>query len=302
MITQNLSIIGTSSIINQHIESAKKNKFNIINICTTSKKFKNIKNISTFHKIKNIFFDWNTLLNEVKDKKNHSILIAPRIDDTYKILSQFCKKTKMKIFVEKPISINSSEIKKLIKFKNRIFIGYNRNFYENISYLKKKKLTGCLVSAHSAESKLSDIKSNTCHLISILIDLFGDLKIKNKIKNKDYYVCCLYNSHVNILFTIYLNSSKNFEIEILKNKKTFLLKPIERLQVFENFKISKIKNENFYNPKKIYEINEYNFTQNKPGFDNQWLAFKKLVNQNKPFFNNVLFGYKVINLLEKILK
>ena len=111
MSKQNLSIIGSSSIINQHIESAKKNGFKVINICTTNKKSKNIKRISTIHRIKNKFYNWNTLLDEIKNKKNHSILIAPRINDTYKILHEFCKKTKMNIFVEKPISTNSSQIK-----------------------------------------------------------------------------------------------------------------------------------------------------------------------------------------------
>ena len=139
-------------------------------------------------------------------------------------------------------------------------------------------------------------------MISIIIYSYGDLKIKNKIKGKNYYLCCLYNSKVNIIFTIYLNSSKNFEIEIIKNKKTFLIKPIEKLQVYENFKIDNLNGENFYNPKKIYEINEYKFTKNKPGFDGQWYAFKKLVDENKIFLNNISFGYKVIKLLENILK
>ena len=234
--------------------------------------------------------------------KNHSILIAPRIKDTSKILEQFCIKSKLKIFVEKPISNKSLEIKRLLKFKKRIFIGYNRIFYKNILYLKKKNINKSLVSVHSAESKFTQIKSNTCHLISIIIYLYGDLKIKNKIKGKNYYLCCLYNSKVNIIFTIYLNSSKNFEIEIIKNKKTFLIKPIEKLQVYENFKIDNLNGENFYNPKKIYEINEYKFTKNKPGFDGQWYAFKKLVDENKIFLNNISFGYKVIKLLENILK
>lgn len=302
MYKRNLSIIGTSSIVNQHIDSAKKNGFIIQNICTTNKKSKNINKISSLYNIKNVFYDWQILLDEIKDKQNHSLLIAPRIKDTHKILLEFCKKTKIKIFVEKPISLSSSKIIKLKKYESRIFIGYNRNYYHGIKYLKKKKLKECLVSVHSAESNILDLKSNSCHLIAILIDLFGSLKIKNRIKKKSYINCCLYNHNVNIIFTIYLKSSKNFEIEILKNKQTFLLKPIEKLRVYEDFKINKINNENFYNPKKIFEIDEYKLSKNKPGFDNQWQVFKQLVTNNNKFFNNITFGYKVINLIEKILK
>ena len=302
MLKKKLSIIGTSSIVRQHIDSAKKNGFIIENICTTNKKSKNVNKISLLHNIENIFYDWRSLLNEIKDKQNHSLLIASRLKDTHKILLEFCKKTKMKIFVEKPISLSSSKIIKLKKYESRVFIGYNRNYYSGVKYLKKKKLKECLVSVHSAESNISDIKSNSCHLIAILIDIFGSLQIKNKIRNKNYIICCLYNRNVNITFTVYLNSSKNFEIEILKNKKTFLLKPIEKLRVYEGFKINKINNENFYNPRKIFEIDEYKLSKNKPGFDDQWHSFKKLITNNNKFFNNITFGYKVMNLIERILK
>jgi hypothetical protein len=57
MVKQYLSIIGSSSIINQHIVSAKRNGFEIINICTTSKRSKNINKIASTHKIKNIFYN-----------------------------------------------------------------------------------------------------------------------------------------------------------------------------------------------------------------------------------------------------
>lgn len=297
-----LSIIGSSSIINQHIDSAKKNGFIIQNICTTNKKSKNIKKISLSHSIDNTFYNWKSMLKKIKNEKNHSVLIAPRINDTYKILLEFCNRTKMKIFVEKPIALSSFKFIKLKKYESRIFIGYNRNFYHGIKYLKKQKLKDCLVSVHSAESNIFDIKSNSCHLIAILIDVFGSLQIKNKIKNKNYIICCLYNHSVNITFTVYLNSSKNFEIEILKNKKTFLLKPIEKLRVYEGFKINTINNENFYNPKKIFEIDEYKLSKNKPGFDDQWQSFKELITNNNKFFNNITFGYKVMNLIERILK
>ena len=44
--------------------------------------------------------------------KNHFFLIAPRVDDTYKILSYILKHSKSKILVEKPISYKSIIIKK----------------------------------------------------------------------------------------------------------------------------------------------------------------------------------------------
>ena len=48
-----------------------------------------------------------------------------------------CCRTGKKKFIEKQVFENPKEFKKFIKYKNQIFVGYNRIFYKNINYLKK---------------------------------------------------------------------------------------------------------------------------------------------------------------------
>ena len=46
--------------------------------------------------------------------------------------------TKKKFLIEKPVFKNHREFKKFYKYKNDIFIGYNRLYYKIIKNLKEK--------------------------------------------------------------------------------------------------------------------------------------------------------------------
>ena len=58
-------------------------------------------------------------------------------DDNKKVLLACCK-TGKKIFIEKPVFLEKKQFKKFIKYKKQIFVGYNRIFYKNVEFLKKK--------------------------------------------------------------------------------------------------------------------------------------------------------------------
>ena len=130
-----LGIIGTSRITEDHIKVIKKLGHDILFISSTRKKSKRLKILSKKHKIKK-FFDWKKSIKFAEEFNDCNFLITSRIKDNFKILKECIKKNRF-IFVEKPVFLKSKDFKSFQK-NNKIFVGYNRIFYNNIKKLKKK--------------------------------------------------------------------------------------------------------------------------------------------------------------------
>ena len=86
--------------------------------------------------------------------------------------------------------------------------------------------------------------------------------------------------------------------DILDNNKRYLLKPLEKLSVYEkiNFKYLKGNKKMLIPievPKKV--INEYKNKSFKAGFVAQMKSFKKLMNGKQSIQNDLKFGINVIN-------
>lgn len=299
-----LSIIGSSKIIEDHIKAAKKNKFQIYSIYSTNKKSKKVLYLKKKYKINKIYKNLNLLIKDTKYQKKLSFLIAPRIKDTYKILRKLINKNNY-FFLEKPVTTKIYEFNKLLKFKEKIFIGYNRIFYENIKYLKKNLRNPHNIIVKCPEINTKSILTNSVHVLSILFFLFGNLKILKKTKGKNYINVVLNNEYkINIHLFFNFNSAENFSIEIYENKIKYELKPLEKLIKYNFLKISYInKNKK---PYKIYKpifskyINEFNQDNYKPGFYNQWKLFYEFVSGNKEILNNINFAKKIMVLAKKI--
>ena len=71
----NIVIIGTSKIIDSHIEVLKKLNFNILAICTTNFNSKNLYKLSKKYKIKRAFKNIKSLFNFLKDQKDFCFLL-----------------------------------------------------------------------------------------------------------------------------------------------------------------------------------------------------------------------------------
>ena len=145
---------------------------------------------------------------------------------------------------------------------------------------------------------IKNISLNSCHIISILKYLFGDLKIQNISKNRKYINTKLRskNSDINIFFNF--NASENFEVKIFNNEKIFKLNPIEKLSIFKDFKIINSNGMRKYIPKIIYREEELNKGY-KQGFVKQYQAFKLFINKNKNSFD-INFAEEVIKICNKI--
>ena len=299
----NIIIIGSSQIINSHIISLSK-YFKIKGIYTTNKNSKNIYKIAKKYKIKEIYFNLEKCLS-LNNNVNTHFLVAPRIKDTVKISLNVLKKTKGKILIEKPISTQINDIKKLKTYSTRIFVGYNRLFYSNVNYLKEiftkqNKKMFCYCSL--PEKSKTNVITNTCHTVSILFFLFGDLRIVFTKKTNEYLFSYIKSKKCEIFIKIYFNAFENFKIDINTQKMFYKFNTIEKLEIYNGLKVKKSNQYKTYSPIKIKTIDEFKKNNFKPGFLNQSKEFYNFVKIKRyKYINNVSLSLKIINICRKLL-
>ena len=299
----NLSIYGTSEIINHHIKAARANTFKIISICTSNKKSRNIDKLCKKFKIKETYYNYKTFAKNAY-LKNSSVLIAGRIKDNKKVLKE-CLKYNLRIIIEKPIFINKDDFNLFRKFNKNIFVAYNRIYYESVNKLKTlyKNEKPQSIIINCPETNLKNILLNSCHLISIIYYIFGKIRLQYKIKNKKSIVC-IFKSHKNIpiIFNLNLGSPDNFAIEINFKKIRARLCPIETLKIYRKLKKKKYKGNNLYIPEYSKIIDEYKISNFKPGFKKQYLNFKNFLNHKKNINNDLLDAKEIISICKKIIE
>ena len=230
-----LVIIGTSKIVEEHIKCLIELKFQILAICSTRKKSKNLYLLSKKYKIKNSFDSFKSCEKFLKiNKDDFAFFLAPRIKDTEKILLK-CLNYKKKIFIEKPLTNNLNFIHKIKRYEHLIFVGYNRIFYQNVILLKKRlnKKKNLFIEVSCPENNKKKIQTNSCHIISILIFWFNKIKIIDIKRNFRYIlVIAKIRSKGLISIRFNFNSSENFCIKVIENRQIYVLKPIEILNIF----------------------------------------------------------------------
>lgn len=297
-----LSVFGTSEIIYHHLNAAKKNSFEIFSICTSNKNSKNINKLAKKFKIQKIFYDWRLFVeNSYQNKCN--VLIAGRIKDNKKVL-KYCLKHNLKILIEKPIFVKNVEFNQFLKFRDKIFVGYNRIYYQNTSEIKKiiSKELPQNIMIKCPEINKKNIALNTCHIISIIIYLFGKINLIKKIKNKNS-IFCIFKTLQNIPIYIDINfgAPDNFSICFNFKKKKVDLKPIEKLFVYNKLLKKKYRNMNIYYPNILKTINEYKLSKQKPGFNLQYYNFSKFVKNKKSQFVSINDAQTIISTCNKII-
>ncbi len=297
-----ISIIGTSKITESHLRSILKNKIKIISISSTRENSKRLKVLSKKFKIKNTFSKWTENIKFAK-KNNSNFLICGRIEDNFKVLKKCCE-TGNDILIEKPVFLNPKNFNFFLKHRKQIFVGYNRIFYNNINFLKKKlknkyKLS-CIVKC--PESSYKSILTNSCHIISILLYLFGKIKLIKKIKLKNN-ITCLFQSFKKDIITINfsMKNTDNFSIEIFDKNTRYQLAPIEKLSIFKKLETKNIFYNKVYTPKLLHQYDEIKTSKLfKPGFNKQIRAFKSFKTK-KNIFNDILFAKEVMIICNKII-
>ena len=294
--------IGSSKIVEEHIKVALELKFKLFSLNSTRLNSKNELFINKKYKFEKKFNNLKSAVDYYANKKNIVFLIASRIEDTENIL-KYCSKFKNKIFVEKPITYKN----KIITFNKNIFVGYNRLFFNSLKKINKTYINKFYCNVVISYTIFDEVKMNISHLLSILLYLFGDLKILRKIKKGNNINIILQDKKKNLIFFNILNTSTDsYSINIISKKINYVFKPLEILNIYNSIK------RNYFsgNKKKLYvtqllikKFNEFESNNFKPGFLNQMINFKNFCyKKNKKIFNNINFANKVINLSHKILK
>ena len=293
--------IGSSKIVEEHIKVALELKFKLFSLNSTRLNSKNEFFINKKYKFEKKFNNWKSAVDYSANKKNIVFFIASRIEDTENIL-KYCSKFKNKIFVEKPITYKN----KIITFNKNIFVGYNRLFFNSLKKINKNYINKFYCNVVISYTIFDEVKMNISHLLSILLYLFGDLKILRKIKNGNNINIILRDKKKNLIFFNILNTSTDsYSINIISKKINYVFKPLEILNIYNSIK------RNYFsgNKKKLYvtqllikKFNEFESNNFKPGFLNQMINFKNFCyKKNKKIFN-INFANKVINLSHKMLK
>lgn len=302
-------IIGSSNIVKFHIESLTFNKVKILALASTKLNSNNSRNLCNKYNISR-YESWSEMINS--DIKFNSILIVSKIELTSQIIKQ-CLKTKKMLFVEKPISYNSKDIKNFINYKN-IFVLYNRRFYKTVNEIKRfiSSKNNLYIDIKIPEKNTFKFIKNGSHIIDILNFTLNNklrfFKIINRTINNNFIDIFLgdkKNNFIHIL--IYFNAPQNYSLEFHYKHVILQLKPIEKLNIYKEMKIisetekNKIKS---YIPDVSATFTDYNNLNFKPGFNDQAKAIKKLINSNvkskklctiKEAFDNIKFIEKLLN-------
>ena len=307
-------LVGTSPIVEYHVKALKKANFEIIAVASSNTNSASHKIFAKKNIIKKSYSNWKEMMNK---EKYDGIVIATRTESTIEIL-EYAIKQNIPILVEKPISFNSKDIKKIIsKSHKMIMVGYNRRFYKTINSVKNlisEEENPILASMITPElSNMKDFFNNTSHSLDILRYIFGEIKltyVKKLIINnvqKGFVATFSDNKKDIIQFIANWDASDNFSLSVFQNTKKIQLKPYEELSIYNGIDIIQPTDINpirQYVPKLVEKINlEPVDKYIKPGFYQQSCTFLELIkNKNKSNVSATLIdAYKNIEMCEKLV-
>ena len=314
----NVGIVGSGVIAEEYIKVIKNFNHNILKVVTKTKSKKNF----LFQKKYKIKYHFTNFEDAIEHKSKIDFWIICSSWESLLKNFKIALKYNIIFLIEKSLIISSNELHKLIKKYNnkklnKISIGYNRNYYDYIPNLineiKKDKLVSVIANFPDSYKRIIkkrgiNIKKNLIKYISShwICLIYKILKLSNyqiNLKNYKIYTNKKYNlmagksaifeiSNKNLKVPITMNlipnNPSNLEIIFITNKKKYVLSPAETLQIFNDLKIIKGKNnQNIYTTKKdIFNVNR----SFKPGL-------KELY---KDFVNGCFYNKKKSNLRTSI--
>jgi len=307
-------LIGTSPIMRFHVNALRKSGLNPIAVASSNKNSSSQRKFSSENNIEKSYSNWE---NMIQEEKYDGIVIAVRIESTMEIL-EYAIKQNIPILVEKPVSVNSKDINKIIKKSHEmIMVGYNRRFYKTVNVLKDFVLeddTSVIASMIAPESSsLMNFSSNTSHGIDILRYIFGEIRleyVKRLVVNdmQKGLVATFSNDRKDVIqFIGNWDTSDNFGISVYRDKKRCELKPYEILNIYNGMDIIEPTGMNSirkYIPKLVDKINlESVDEQFKPGFYQQCNAFSELIRNKKKEASvaSLIDALKNIEICEKLI-
>jgi len=307
-------LIGTSPIVKFHVTALRESCLEPIAVASSNKHSSSQEKFASENNIKKNYSNWKKMIDE---EKYDGILIASKVESTVEILEYAIKKN-IPILVEKPVSFNSHDIKKIIRNShNMIMVGYNRRFYKTVNTVKNlitndgKSVIASMVAPES--TNIRNFFANTTHSLDLLRYIFGEIKLQHVQKllvhNTLKGVVATFSTEKQdiIQFTGNWNASDNFSLSVFQDRKKFELKPYEELNIYDGIDIIEPTFTNpirKYIPKLSNKINLDPIDKKiKPGFYQQSNAFLELIRKKTKTNSSASLNdaLKAIELCEKLV-
>ena len=314
----NVGLVGSGIIAEEYIKVIKSFNHKVIKFVTKSKSKKNF----LFKKKHKIKYHFDNFENAIKHEAKVDFWIICSSWESLLENFKIALKHNIIFVIEKSLIISSKNLQNLYKknnnkFNKKISIGYNRNYYDYIPKLikeiKNDKLVTVVANFPDSYNRIvkkrgNNIKKNlvkyiTSHWICLIYKILNLSNYKIKLNKYKIYSSKKNNlmdgkslifevinksSKIPLVMNLIPNNPSNLEINFITNKKKYVLSPAETLQIFNNLKVIKDKNnQNLYlTQKKIFNV-QRNY---KPGL-------RKLY---KDFVNKCFYKKKSLNLMTTI--
>lgn len=286
-----IGIIGSGNIAPFHIEAILANGLDLAYLASSPNSIRG-RQLAEKYKVPNFFNNAQDLIAN-SDWDGLVIVASTEVSLAYlEIASRHLKP----ILIEKPVSLTSKELNKEFVNSSKILVGYNRRFYENISYLKNVlyDFGPCLINVEipqelkykNSQFPMFEVLSNSVHMFDTLRYLCGDIEINDTkhLSGLGTQVSLRSKRGDLISMTLNYNSPANFSISIDCFPKKYVLKPLEVLTEYCGMKVLE---PDASVPVRRYQpvIEMQRFSENilsgiKPGFKNQYQEFSSMVHGN----------------------
>ena len=222
-----------------------------------------VRNVKNYSKISKDFNVGKVLnINEFKNKEKQILFIFLPWDKIQNFLLENLSNNGSYIYTEKPIGLSLKGLKKIINIESKkldkISVLYNRRFYKTYDYLKNEFKKNELIYAYifipeKINYVLKNIDKNLknyigFHLTTHWLDFFlSSTKVKfthYKKRNNHFF----YSKEKNIKIEIEENGKSSIQGYFVFKNKILYFDTLEKLFIFENGKVSIIKESNSFKP------------------------------------------------------
>ena len=238
-----IGIIGCGDIAQEHLKVLKDfEDVEIVAVCNRGEE-RRLKTAEKFN-VPNTYSDYHEMFKNHKLDAVFNLVTIENVAD----VSIDCAKYNVPLFIEKPIGLNVSEIKRVKeefdKFNVKAMVGVNRRFMSTI--LKAKELVGELkgINIEAPERYLNEIEAgenskesmdnwiyaNGIHCIDLLRFFAGDVKeiISFSEKEKKAFVSQIRFSKCNGQYRSYWDCPGGWEIRLYGDKNKVTIFPLEK--------------------------------------------------------------------------
>ena len=303
-------LVGTGRQAEIFLKVFFKNKIQIDTICSSKKSLHK----AIFLKKKyNIEYAENNLTQVMKSKKFDFIFLLVTWDKIEPELLKIIKYSKANIFSEKPVATSLKSLNNLIKISKyhnkKIYVMYNRRFFETINIIKKEvdkvkkfNFTITIPEQNKRIKKRYGNKMNgklkyfiSSHWLDLINYICGNLSVEKNFVGRSVSTLIIKNNKCNGTINFVFNAVDQIRLIFFLPRSTLELNPLEKLYSIKNL----VKRNNFYSINKKLEV-DLSQEKLKPGIDRmiQSIFIKKNFKKILPKLSDLKNIYEIMEKLD----